>query len=363
MGVPYKLDRRTSLSDAEIATFTALIRRSPLDEIDGLDVTGVCPTCEHRTWEPVSISIVVENVVLTAGQAEPPDQPDAEKVEGLATGSLRVRKVVQPDATVMPARRPILVTCRCTSEHAGAGAGFGCGATWMLAVSFTPGGGESTAQISRPRSNELALWRQVDQQQGQSEGALAAIRASASLWQKALAGFFALVSLPALVAGRDVMVKLNTRDVAWITAWVVAALTATAVATYWAHKASIGRPRVVTLFSSADITKAAGGEIAAAREAADTLRQAFWATAASLAFSFVALTVLWNADEKAAIAKPAGVVVVTDADGLQRCGELLKAEDRATIRLRPPAGEDGVSEPVDIAVAEVDALAAPESCP
>lgn len=358
----YKAERRATLKPEEVRAFRAQLVRTPdHSQVIGFNVTGKCPSCGHITTQPVSIQIA-EDVTLAPGVAEF-EEDESTIVEDAIVGALKVRRVFTTDQGVKPVRRPILVCCKCAREHQSAPVGtFGCGSEWMLAIRFTPAGDEPAGEVLEPSADELALWWQIAAHQENSRGGLAAVRSSASLWQKALAGFFTLVSLPALVAGRDAMIKLNSDDVGWITTWVVATLWATAVATYWAHRASLGMPKIVTLFNGADVQSATGSELARAQAARATLRGAIIMTGVALTCSFLALIVLWNADEKISAPKPAGIVIVTRVDDSEVCGELLDPEADGTIRLRPPA-ERGVAKPIDIPVEAVAKVASPESCP
>jgi hypothetical protein len=208
--------------------------------------------------------------------------------------------------------RPIVVSCRCASDHAGAAGKFGCGRSWMVRVTFFPSDPSGPVVVSRPTPNDLAYWSSIVALNESSGGPIKGVRDAADKWQKALAGILALVGLTAAGGGRDALAKTAPHWPEIISVAVAFVLLGSATALFLAHQAAIGFPTFKAMSTKADLDTYTSYPLVQAAKAVSRLRSAVVVTVMTFVVAVGALMAIWNAPAKET---PSTTVKISFANG------------------------------------------------
>jgi hypothetical protein len=191
----YVLDRSTALSQDDLVAMRATAIADD-DVVTYLVFEGRCPTCPHLTREFVPVGVIADD--------------EAAVDDGLSIGVFKLqRSRVRFWRRESGHARPIVVTCQCAADHPGSKGAFGCGRSWMVIARFDPTGNDRSVVLSLPTAADLAQWQRVVDAEAASTDPVKAVRETGDKWQKALAGLFGLVSITALIGGRDTLASLD----------------------------------------------------------------------------------------------------------------------------------------------------------
>ena len=345
MPVKYAQERRTALTEAEVAALSAKALEDD-GEVSSLLVEGRCPTCKHGTRQVVPVAVIAEvDTPLTKSVSI--DKPTVKTLEYNVGTKLRVNATGEKI-------RPIVVSCRCASDHPSANGKFGCGRSWMLRITFYPSDPSRAVVLSRPTTEDLAYWSSIVAMDETTANPVKSVRESGDKWQKALAGILALVGLTAAVGGRDALAKMASPWPAIISIAVAAVLLGSAVALFLAHQAAIGFPTFRSMSTREDLDAYASDPLAQAASAVERLQSAATVAAITFILAVGTLLMIWNAPAKST---PATSVKISFTNGDSWCAKLLDPAKPTEVRIRPA---DGTAR--NRAAAEITGLAPGGAC-
>jgi hypothetical protein len=157
-------------------------RKSMKKPMVGFHLSGPCPVCEHQTTAVCATSYLANE-----------QTPDPERRDRTQTTALK---------------------CACvedhTSEQAPAPLSFGCGAEWLLKVSWSRT--ESQIAVKKEVVTEeeaMRVWAAADANGVAIPSTLATYQAVAGKWQTALTAIVALVGVGSLLAGHTTFQMLS----------------------------------------------------------------------------------------------------------------------------------------------------------
>jgi hypothetical protein len=157
--------------------------------------------------------------------------------------------------------------CACIQVHAGAtGGAFGCGAEWMLKISYdseNPGRSPLIENVTKEEAQYR--WAPADANGAAIPASLSSFQATASKWQTALTAFVALVGVGSLLSGRTNFQALSGGWQLCLAIALGVAVLSDALMLYSGDLASLGLP---TLNSEArDVKDLKNADLAPLKEA------------------------------------------------------------------------------------------------
>jgi hypothetical protein len=167
--------------------------------------------------------------------------------------------------------------CACIRVHAGASAGvFGCGAEWMLKVSYDHENPGRSPVIENVTEEEAQYrWAPAEINGAAIPASLSSFQATASKWQTALTAFVALVGVGSLLSGRTNFQALSSGWQLGLAIALGVAVLCDALMLYSGDLASLGLP---TLKSEArDVKDLKNADLAPLKEARKAEHQLWFA--------------------------------------------------------------------------------------
>ena len=354
--VPYQVNRRTSTTGDELDRLRGHTLREG-GEVSAVLIEGECPTCEHRTRQIASLTVLTEEPPAPRGST--PTATDSASVERLQTvsddtkqGRLglqpstadevandRRRQVKARQRSTAPAlaHAPVVLTCQCASEHLDAGGEaehFGCGTSWMIRAVFDPAVIEPI-EIHQATEIDKSYWQTVDEVEKSSADVLTKVRASAVTWTKTLAAIMGLVGITAAFAGRDVVMKMDDGYAAALALGVAIFFVLSAITMYFAQQASTGFPRLKPVYTRMDLDSYVQDATHQGFNSVTWLRLTKSMTGLVFAWSVVLLLVLLLApDDAPATPDPQVSVTLKNSRGTFQCVTLQESDDPTKVVIK-----------------------------
>jgi hypothetical protein len=342
-------------------------------KVSAITFDGYCPACNHLTRYVTPVAVVVPDAGAesTSGRLPAQFEPPATIEEFRSTVkrldirrgqrlSARTERRDPPTALVVapcqcvatheaeepPTKKPDRPTVE-TATHASGESGdpaaatsneyFGCGARWMMRVTYEPKP-DTPVTFRAATSEEESHWPIVQAIQTAGATSLTDVRTSASTWQTALTGIIAILGLSALIGGRDALTKMET-GYAWaVTIGLLIVLLLSALASYHAQKAASGVPTFKALDDVGDLDSYAQDPVHQAVASADRLRYASRVTALAFAVGLGVLFVWLRAPDTAPPPPEPSVAVTFDNGESFPCVTLLRSSDPRFVDLQPADG-------------------------
>ncbi len=317
----YVLDRCTLAQDDLLAMRATAIADG--DVVTYLGFEGQCPNCPHLTREFVPVGVIADD------ESVPAENDFSIGVFKLRRSGVRFWRRENGHA------RPIVVTCHCATDHPGSKGAFGCGRSWMVIARFDPAGNDRSVALSLPTAADLAQWQRVVDAEAASTDPVKTVRDAGDKWQKALAGLFGIVSVTAIVGGRDTLAKLAEPWPSIFATAVAAILSLTAWATYNAHRAAIGFPKYQSIADADSLAAYAGSPLAQARAAVGRIRDAVLLGFIAFGLTVATLFGLLMVPGKPSPAPTQAHVTLTTGEDL-KCATIVPSSDAAKVKLSLP---------------------------
>ena len=181
-----------------------------------------------------------------------------------------------------------------------------------MSVRVTPGPVGSAA--TRARAEETQRWRSEQ---------LALVRAAADKWRAALLGVMGLITVVAVVKGRDTIMYLRPDYRIAVGVCLLLALVCAATGSFWGMRAAFGMPRVFVLRRN---TGPPGYDLPLAARATVDLRRAVYCTYLTLGLLTAGVALTWYGP-----LSPPAFVSVTSIEGIHVCGSLVSADNHQLI--------------------------------
>ena len=284
--VNYEVKRTTWTNSPGSVRFTGDLPTQQRPVV-GFHLEGECPTCSDPTIGVCPVSDF--NLPLMAAAAAPAVLPG---LGAVAAGAVASGMAVAQDSNIFSATTTVCVmTCRCAEVHPlpppppknpsdpGTGLdtatptppalpGYGCGSSWLVEVKYRRLKREIVS-IEPVASNEaFKYWQAANGIAAAAPDSLTKIQAIAGKWQTALTAMLGLLSVTALIGGRDTLEKLDSTVQTSVGRFALVSVIASVVAIMAFAYANAGAPQVKPLNGPDDLVNAD----------LRPLREAWWST-------------------------------------------------------------------------------------
>ena len=294
----------------------------------GFHIWGRCPACGHLTRALCATKYLAQDSSPTE-RVSPPAPP--------SSGRVNVPDRVQPPSYAPPPYAPPLpapaptptptptvellenptqvamsMKCACVHAHEKSPGGFGCGAGWLLQITY------STTNAAQPVRKEpireevaVRIWPAVEAAGAAVPTSFNTAQASATKWQGALTAFVALIGIAAVLGGRDTIQGLENWWEALLVVALIVAVGCNAAMLYRSDLASIGFPALRPALTEPKLEDDDLAPLLQATKSVAGLRSAFFWMLGAVAASIVVVGIFVFAPSDRP-ASPAATYKVTE---------------------------------------------------
>jgi hypothetical protein len=189
--------------------------------------------------------------------------------------------------------------------------------------------------LSVPTAADLVLWDRVVDFEAAKGDPVKTVREAGDKWQKALAGLFGLVSVTAVVGGRETLTNLAQPWPSIIPLAVAGILSITAWATFYAHRAAIGLPKYKSMADADSLIAYATSPLAVARAGLERINDAVLLGFIAFGLTIATLFALLMVPGKPSVTPTQAHVVLTTGEDF-KCATLVPSSDATKIKLSLP---------------------------